>query len=94
MIKYQKENGFIQLQGRVYASYKDGIKVQISNMFTATNEYQSAKSRFATEFKNGESSYLIISEFATANHQWKCEKCEKLVVNLKELKLHKFDTVL
>lgn len=61
-------------------------------MFTATNEYQSGESRFTTEFKSGESSYLTISELATANHRWKCEKCEKLVVNLKELKLHKFDT--
>ena len=91
LIEYQKED-------RLYTITQRGIhfiqiynqQLQISNnMFTSTNKYQSAGSTPATGFKSGESSYLTFSEVATANHRWKCEKCEKPLVSMKELKLHK-----
>ena len=93
LIEYQKED-------RLYTITQRGIhfiqiynqQLQISNnMFTSTNKYQSAGSTPATGFKSGESSYLTFSEVATANHRWKCEKCEKPLVSMKELKLHKFE---
>ena len=91
--EYHKED-------RLYTITQRGIhfiqiynqQLQISNnMFTSTNKYQSAGSTPATGFKSGESSYLTISELAATNHRWKCEKCEKPLVSLKELKLHKFE---
>lgn len=93
LIEYQKED-------RLYTITQRGIhfiqiynqQLQISNnMFTSTNKYQSAGSTPATGFKSGESSYLTFSEVATTNHRWKCEKCEKPLVSMKELKLHKFE---
>jgi predicted transcriptional regulator len=93
LIEYQKED-------RLYTITQRGIhfiqiynqQLQISNnMFTSTNKYQSAESTPATGFKSGESSYLTFSEVSTANHRWKCEKCEKPLVSMKELKLHKFE---
>ncbi len=93
LIEYQKED-------RLYTITQRGLhfiqiynqQLQISNnMFTSTNKYQSAESTPATGFKSGESSYLTFSEVATANHRWKCEKCEKPLVSMKELKLHKFE---
>jgi len=33
----------------------------------------------------------IICEQTRENHQRKCEKCQKLLLNLKELKLHKLE---
>lgn len=93
LIEYQKED-------RLYTITQRGIhfiqiynqQLQISNnMFTSTNKYQSAGSTPATGFKSGESSYVTFSEVATANHRWKCEKCEKPLVSMKELKLHKFE---
>lgn len=93
LIEYQKED-------RLYTITQRGIhfiqiynqQLQISNnMFTSTNKYQSAGSTSTTGFKSGESSYVTFSEVATANHRWKCEKCEKPLVSMKELKLHKFE---
>jgi hypothetical protein len=41
------------------------------------------------KYGGGESSYLTFEE-ARAN-QWRCEKCQKLLPRLKELKLHKLE---
>jgi predicted transcriptional regulator len=93
LIEYQKED-------RLYTITQRGIhfiqiynqQLQISNnMFTSTNEYQGAEYTPATGFKGGESSYLTVSELAATNHRWKCEKCEKPLMSIKELKLHKFE---
>jgi hypothetical protein len=52
--------------------------------------YNAATYNFKTkQFEGKEVSYLTFEQ-ARAN-QWKCEKCQKLHPNLKELKLHKLE---
>ena len=41
------------------------------------------------QYDSKESTYLTFEQ-ARAN-QWRCDKCEKLLPNLKELKLHKIE---
>lgn len=42
--------------------------------------------------KRYESREAIYSTYEQARaNQWKCEKCQKLLANLKELKLHKLE---
>ena len=93
LIEYQKEDRLYTITQRgthFIQIYNQQLQIS-NNMFTSTNKYQSAGSTPATGFKSGESSYLTFSEVATANHRWKCEKCEKPLVSMKELKLHKFE---
>ena len=58
--------------------YNQINQLQINSMFTPTTKYE-------TE----EGSYLGY-EKSRAN-QWKCEKCQKHLANLKELKIHKLE---
>ena len=81
LIEYQKAD-------RIYVITEKGMhflqvynqlnQLQINNMFTATTKYESE-----------EGSYLAC-ERSRAN-QWKCEKCQKPLANLKELKIHKLE---
>ncbi|MGB8025147.1 MAG: DUF4364 family protein [Nitrososphaeraceae archaeon] len=96
LIEYQRED-------RLYTITEKGVHfIQVcnqqlhisNNMFTtSTTEYENAEEfTLATEYKNSESGYLDISEQESrTNHQWKCEKCKKPLVNLRELKLYKFE---
>jgi predicted transcriptional regulator len=81
LIEYQKAD-------RIYVITEKGMhflqvynqfnQLQINSMFTATTKYE-------TE----EGSYLAY-EKSRAN-QWKCEKCQKPLASLKELKIHKLE---
>jgi formylmethanofuran dehydrogenase subunit E len=52
--------------------------------------YNATNYNFKTrQFDSKEVSYLTFEQ-ARANH-WRCDKCEKLFPNLKELKLHKIE---
>jgi hypothetical protein len=84
------EKDFIEYQkaDRIYMITEKGMhflqvynqfnQLQINNMFTATTKYES------------EGGSYLAYEKSRAN-QWKCEKCQKPLANLKELKIHKLE---
>ena len=41
------------------------------------------------KYESGEDSYLTYEQ--ARSNQWRCEKCQKLLANLKELKLRKLE---
>jgi predicted transcriptional regulator len=81
LIEYQKAD-------RIYMITKKGThflqiynqfnQLQINNIFTTTTKYE-----------NEEGSYLTHEK--SRSNQWKCEKCQKSLANLKELKIHKLE---
>ena len=79
----------------VFKIVKSRYKLEDKNMRERTKlkykiNYNRAFYNFRTKkYKSGEDNYLTYEQ--ARSNQWKCEKCHKLLANLKELKLHKLE---
>ena len=97
LIEYQKED-------RLYTITEEGIHLlQVYNQLTqlqtsnnnmstiAVNKYENVgePTEVTNEYKSGQSNYFSY-ESQRAN-RWRCEKCQRLFTNLKEMKLHKVE---
>jgi predicted transcriptional regulator len=98
LIEYQKEDRIYTITGKgihLLQVYNQLIQLQTSNnnnMFTiAVNKYENVEesTEVTNEYKSGQSNYISY-ESQRAN-RWKCEKCQGLFTNLKEMKLHKVE---
>ena len=97
IIEYQKEDQLYTITEKgihLLQVYNQLIQLQTSknNMsIMAVNKYENVEDpiQVISEYKSGQSSYISY-ESPRAN-RWKCEKCQRLFTNLKEMKLHKVE---
>jgi predicted transcriptional regulator len=97
LIEYQKEDQLYTITEKgihLLQVYNQLIQLQTSNnnMSTiAVNKYENVEESMevTNEYKSGQSNYISY-ESPRAN-RWKCEKCQRLFTNLKEMKLHKVE---
>jgi predicted transcriptional regulator len=100
IIEYQKEDQLYTITEKgihLLQVYNQLIQLQTSNnnnnnmSIMAVNKYENVEepTQVINEYKSGQSSYISY-ESPRAN-RWKCEKCQRLFTNLKEIKLHKVE---
>ena len=97
IIDYQKEDQLYTITEKgihLLQVYNQLIQLQTSNnnmSIMAVNKYENVEDpiQVISEYKSGQSSYISY-ESPRAN-RWKCEKCQRLFTNLKEIKLHKVE---
>ena len=97
IIDYQKEDQLYRITEKgmhllqVYNQLSD-LQTSNNNMsIMAVNKYENVEDpiQVISEYKSGQSSYISY-ESPRAN-RLKCEKCQRLFTNLKEMKLHKVE---
>jgi predicted transcriptional regulator len=96
LIDYHKEDRFYTIteKGMHFIQIYNQIDLlQTSNFFKATKEYENVEgSTQIVDYENsGRSGYLAVSEQLARTSRWKCEKCQRSLANLKELKVHKVE---
>ena len=97
IIGYKKEDQLYTITEKgihLLQVYNQLIQLQTSNnnmSIMAVNKYENVEepTQVINEYKSGQSSYISY-ESPRAN-RWKCEKCQRLFTNLKEIKLHKVE---
>jgi predicted transcriptional regulator len=97
IIEYQKEDQLYTITEkgiRLLQVYNQLIQLQTSNnnmSIMAVNKYENVEepTQVINGYKSGQSSYISY-ESPRAN-RWKCEKCQRMFTNLKEMKLHKVE---
>ena len=81
LIEYQKADRIYMITKRgthFLQVYNQFNQLQINNIFTTATKYESEEGSYLTHEKS-------------RSNQWKCEKCQKSLANLKELKIHKLE---
>ena len=84
LIEYQKVGGLFTMteKGMHFLQVCNQFnQLHTSNMFAPIKKYRN----------EGEEDTYLICQQTKAIHQLKCEKCQKLLLNLKESKLHKLE---
>ena len=99
IIDYQKEDQLYTITEKgilLLQIYNQLIQLQTSNnnnnmSIMAVNKYENVEepTQVINGYKSGQSSY--ISYESPRASRWKCEKCQRMFTNLKEMKLHKVE---
>ncbi|HZA06127.1 MAG TPA: DUF4364 family protein [Nitrososphaeraceae archaeon] len=99
LIGYAKEDRLYTITEkgmRFLQVYNQLNQLQLSNSFESTKQYENVHEYIQpTKYGIGESGYIItaadngLEQTRTRTTRWECQKCLRLLPNLKELKFHK-----